>query len=422
MKLLTFEAFDTPLVDFVIASSRGATRDPIGREGLLSHGTELARRGAGPRNRPELDELVDSLGASLSVVLHRDYFYISGHCLGRHLRTLFGLAMDVLERPIFALEEHERLAREMQYELEERRDDDGALAHRFFDRFAHPGHPYSRTTSGTEESLRRITLDDSRDAYFQLFDRERALVAFSGAVTRTEADAVVSEHDFPVGVAGDDPELEIPEAPSGRRLVVVEKPERNQCSLTLGHVAPQSASRGYDLMRIAATAFGDMFSSRLNQEIRVRRGWSYDAHCSLYQGRYPAWLQISMSPTAEAAAAALARTLEMFEELVDKGLSAQEYDLAHSYLKGSEAFARATPRQRMHRAVRDAMMGRDEGHTGRFIERIALSTLDEVNAAIRDCLRPHQLTAVVVASDAAQLASLAAGTFAHQDAVDYRSY
>lgn len=63
---------DTPLVWFDIAIRGGASADPKGVEGLHRHAALLARRGAGRRDRAELDETLDSLGAALEVGVSRD--------------------------------------------------------------------------------------------------------------------------------------------------------------------------------------------------------------------------------------------------------------------------------------------------------------------------------------------------------------
>src|SRR5688572_8628661 len=76
---------DTPLVWFDIAIRGGASADPRGVEGLHRHAALLARRGAGARDRAELDETLDSLGAALDVGVSRDAVSISGLGLARHL-------------------------------------------------------------------------------------------------------------------------------------------------------------------------------------------------------------------------------------------------------------------------------------------------------------------------------------------------
>ena len=131
---------DTPLVWFEIAIRGGASVDPRGVEGLHRHAALLARRGAGDRDRASLDATLDSLGAALDVGVSRDAVTLSGLALSRHLDALVDVAGDILAAPRFDDDEHARLLRETPQVLDEIRDDDGALATRWFDWVCSPGH------------------------------------------------------------------------------------------------------------------------------------------------------------------------------------------------------------------------------------------------------------------------------------------
>src|SRR5262249_46643912 len=137
---------DTPLVWFEIAIRGGAALDPIGIEGLHRHAALLARRGAGGRNRAELDDTLDGLGAALHNAVARHAVSLSGLALARHLDAVIDLAADVLAAPEFSHDEHARLLRETPQVLDEIRDDDSALATRWFDWLCCPGHAYGRTS------------------------------------------------------------------------------------------------------------------------------------------------------------------------------------------------------------------------------------------------------------------------------------
>src|SRR5215468_2166829 len=92
---------DTPLVWFEIAIRGGAALDPHGVEGLHRHAALLARRGAGGRDRTQLDDTLDGLGAALDVAVSRDAVSLSGLALARHLDAVIDLAADVLADPGF---------------------------------------------------------------------------------------------------------------------------------------------------------------------------------------------------------------------------------------------------------------------------------------------------------------------------------
>src|SRR5512143_3927248 len=86
---------DTPLVWFDVAIRGGAAADPRGIEGLHRHASLLARRGAGTRDRQQLDETLDSLGAMIDVAVSRDSVTLSGLSLSRHLDAVIDLSADI---------------------------------------------------------------------------------------------------------------------------------------------------------------------------------------------------------------------------------------------------------------------------------------------------------------------------------------
>src|SRR6476646_4921319 len=76
---------DTPLVWFEVAIRGGASLDPPGIEGLHRHAALLSRRGAGGRDRAQLDDVRDGLCAALDISVSRDAVSLSGLALARHL-------------------------------------------------------------------------------------------------------------------------------------------------------------------------------------------------------------------------------------------------------------------------------------------------------------------------------------------------
>ena len=75
-------------------------------------------------------------------------------------------------------------------------------------------------------------------------------------------------------------------------MILVDKPDRTQAQLRIGHLALRYGDPDTAALAIAEAVFGGMFSSRLMQEIRVKRGWSYGAGCALRRSRLPHWFEI----------------------------------------------------------------------------------------------------------------------------------
>ena len=399
---------DTPLVWFDVAIRGGAAADPIGVEGLHRHAALLARRGAGKRDRAELDSALDGLGAALDVAVGRDAVSLSGLTLERNVDAVIDLAADVLAAPRFPADEHSRLLRETPQLLDEVRDDDAALATRWFDWQCHPGHPYGRTTLGTEASIARITGEDAAALWRREVVPANLVIGVAGDVDEARAERLVARL---VERLPHDPAPALPALPTtvpangARRLVLVDKPDRTQAQLRIGHLAARFGDPDTLPLVVAEAAFGGMFSSRLMQEIRVKRGWSYGAGCALRRSRGPHWFEIWMATAIEAAADAVALSLELYDDLATRGPTPEEVEFARGYLIGAMPFHTATARMRMQLAVRDASYDLPHGFTSELPRRLAAVDADQVRAACARHLRPNAAVTVAVTTAAATRAA-----------------
>ncbi len=407
-QLVVEPGHDVPLVWIRVAALGGSAADPPGHEGLMRHAALLSRRGAGDRDRAALDDALDGLGASLQVSASRDAITVSGLCLARNADALVALMADVMARPRMEEVEHEKLLRETGAALDELRDDDGDVADRFFAREVAPGHPYARTSIGTETSLDQLDLAEVRRAHAAALVPGNLIVGVAGAVDTAAAEAMAERL-----VAGlpDAPAPGLPALPdvapaAARRLCLIDKPERVQSQIRIGHPAPAYAHPDFAALSCAETIFGGTFSARLMQEIRAKRGWSYGAGCSLGRNRGTSWLRIALAPAAEVTPDAAALTMQLFEALREGGVTADELAFARSHMVGSMPFLSATPAQRMRLAVRNLGYGLPADYHERLRAGIAELTVDQVNSAIRLHFHPQATVSVIVATAASMAARL----------------
>lgn len=390
---------ELPLVWMRIEVCGGTSTDPVGIEGFARHAAVLARRGAGDLDRERFDAAIDELGASLTMSSRRDAIAIAGLCLDRNLDRLLELCADMMARPRMEAAEHEKLRRESRASIAELRDDDSQLVSRFFTRYVAPGHPYSRTALGTWDSLDRIDVDAARAEHRRRLVPANLHLGFAGNIDAERAAAAAEQllADLPDAPAPDRVDVHTEHAPTGRRLFIIDKPDRGQCQVLMGHTTPPYAAPGFDALALLETAFGGMFTSRLMQEIRAKRGWSYDTGCHIGRTRGRNWMRINMSPTTEQLPDALALVAQMYESLASEGITEDELAFCRSYLRGSVAFTLATAEQRMRIALRNRVAGLADDHVAALPTRLDALTMSDVNAAC-SLLRPQDLTTVVVAS------------------------
>jgi zinc protease len=422
--VLCEEKHDLPLVHVDAVLPVGASLDLDGQEGLSRHASELMRRGAGGRSRAELDAALDSLGASLDVDATQDEVVFSGKCLARNLEPFVALLGDVLGRPHLDAEEHEKLRRESLALLDEIRDDDSSLCGRFFERACLSGHPYGRTAIGTESSLAKLSRDDAAAWVSRNAKASHAIVGFAGDVEPARARELAERATATMldGAAPERPILPAPALRPSRRTVLVDKPERQQSQILIGHGAPRHADPDWLPLHVGATVFGGMFTSRLMTEVRVKRGWSYGAGCRVGRARGGHAFRIRVFPSAEQTPDCLALVLEMWEQITAQGISDEELAFAKAYLEGNFAFEIDTPEKRVSHAIDELVYELPPGTYETFLDRLRSVGRDQVNAAIQRWWHPARAVIVVTATAETmkpRLEKLPIGTI---DVMAYDSY
>jgi zinc protease len=211
-------------------------------------------------------------------------------------------------------------------------------------------------------------------------------------------------------------------APTGRRLILVDKSDRTQAQLRIGHLSARYGHPDTAALTVAEAIFGGLFSSRLMQEIRVKRGWSYGASCALRRARLPHWFEIATAAGIEVAGSAVSLTLDLLVDYAAHGPTDDEFDFARSYLVGSMPFHVATARQRMQLAVRDAVFELPPGYTANLPEALAQLTASDVRAACARHLRPEDAVTIAVTTAQDAQTALAAANAGSVTIVKHDAY
>jgi zinc protease len=396
------ERHDLPYVSFEVAARTGSLWDPAGKEGLASLTSQWMLRGAGARSRAQLQDTLDALGADLEADNDRSSISWSGDTLSRNLEQVMGLLGDVLWRPKLEKGELQKLKRELESDLLQTQDYDQSLNRRFFDRYLFGTHPYGRPSDGTPKGLKAIQADDARRFYQDHVVSENLVFGFAGDVTRAQVEALL---DGPLGGhrPGKPPALSVPALPtdgSGRQVLLVDKPDRTQSQLLVGHLGPLAGDPDLPALEVVNTVFGGTFTARLNHEIRDQRGLSYGAYSNVEEDRFAGIFSIWTFPSTQDTMKTLGLILDLFEKLRAEPLTAQEVEFARQYLVHSFAFRFDTPDKLLGEVMQAELDGLPADWLLTWEARLRAVTVEQANAAVQRWLHPEHLLISMLCSAA----------------------
>lgn len=395
------EKHDLPYVNFEATFRTGSLSDPIGKEGLAGLTAELMTRGAGDKSRNELEGALDLLGSEIDASVDHGSLTISGDALVRNLDPVMNIFQDVLLYPRFEQDEFARLKRETESDIVRLQDQDRALNRRFYDRYLFGTHPYGRPEDGTLAGLKAITLDDVQTHYKSHLKASNMIFGFSGDVNREQVEEIIQKllKKIPEGKA---PALSLPELPSsmGRQVLLVDKPDRTQNQLLVGHRGPATPSKDLYSLDIVNTLFGGTFTARLNHEIRDQRGWSYGAYSYVESEPVAGTFTMWTFPASQDAMKTTKLMIRLFEDLKTKPLDKKEVEFARQYIINSFAFRIDTPEKLLDEAIRADLHGWPDDYLETYVDKIKAVSLEEVNQAVQTWLDPENFLMVMLCTAA----------------------
>jgi len=396
-ELLLIDDHTRPVLGAAVVLPTGCLWDPPGKEGLAYLTGQMLTRGAGDMSREAIADEVDFLGATLSATVGRKSMTVSGDVLSRNLDAYQGLVARVVAEPTFPAEELEKLKRLTIAEIRQVIDNDAALGNRHYARALFTDHPYGRPLKGTPETVAAITRDDVVAFYRQHVRSQSAFVAAAGDVTEARladfASATVGRLE-----SGGSPPLVVPppRAIEQSQVVLVDKPERTQTQVFIGHLSVHSRHPDYTALHIANTYFGGTFTSKLTQEIREKRGWSYSAYSALSTDRHLGSLTLRFGPAVKDTLPAIQLARDLLQEFKDKGPSDDDIAFAKGYLVKSHPFSIDTPGRQLNERLMARLQGRPDRFVDEYMASVEAVDADAVREAVAKHIHPDRMVVAVV--------------------------
>lgn len=255
---------DLPLVDVYFITRTGSAYDPDGKEGALNLALRALRRGTRRRTAQEIDAMLDRAGAELATACDASSAMLHLTVIRRNLAPMLDLFAEILTDASLPPDELAQVAREVRADLIDSRDDDRSLAGRFFRRTLFAGHPYGRPSAGTAERVVTLTRDDARAAWDLASRLDNVIIAANGDISDEELDAFARRVSAGLSTAmAPSTAIADPKAPSGRHLVLVDKPERSQTQIFIGGLGTDPRDRDHHALVLGNTVFGGTFTARL---------------------------------------------------------------------------------------------------------------------------------------------------------------
>ncbi len=281
LRVWVLEQHEVPLVQANLVVLSGASSDVPGQFGAASLTAAMLDEGAAGKAALALADTVEFLGAQLSTSAGFDASVVRMSAPAAKLREALDVLADVAFAPDFPADELERLRTERLTGLLQARDDAGALASIAYPRLLFgPEHRYGTSANGTESSLKALGVSELRTYHRSHYRPDNAVLIIVGDVTAASVKPLLDPR-FGTWKAEGPPAPPFPvrasPQPGKRQIYLVDKPGAAQSQIRIGLVGVARSTPDYIALDVLNTILGGAFTSRLNQNLREKNGYTYGA-------------------------------------------------------------------------------------------------------------------------------------------------
>ena len=179
-------------------------------------------------------------------------------------------------------------------------------------------------------------------------------------------------------------------------LLLVDRPGSVQASIRLGGPAVRREAPDYPALQLANLAYGGYFSSRLVENIREDKGYTYGPHSRISHSAAGSRLVVDADVATAVTAPALLEIWYELGRMATLPITAEELENVRQYAVGSLALSIST--QAGLASTLSALIGVGLGldWLREHPRRLAAVTLEETFAAARTYLAPSGMLAVVL--------------------------
>ncbi len=397
-----------PLTQLSLAFDAGSASDPMSRRGLGGMAMGLLEEGAAGMSSQQIAEAEERLGVDISSGNDADRSYITMSALSPNLAPSLDLVSDIVLRPAFEPAELDRVRVQALTGIDQMRKDPQRVGQRVLPAAIYgPAHPYGAPAGGDPAAIKALSQADLI-AWHQAWLRPDNLKIFVVsnlplAAIQPELEKRFGSWAAPTVAKGVKSFAAPPPRPTAPKILLIDRPGAPQSTILAGQLLPVDPRSNISPLFIANQILGGNFLSRLNMDLREKKGWSYGVSGNPSIQREGVAYSVSAPVQADKTADALAAlNSNMVEYLSTKGAMPEEIERNIASAVNELPGQFETSGALLSGMMRNDLLGRPDDYYVQLAPRYRALTAATTDAAIRAAIDPKGFVWVVV-GDAAKL-------------------
>ncbi|UZR95359.1 M16 family metallopeptidase [Chondrinema litorale] len=407
IKVIGTQSTEIPTVALQLSINGGHRFDAAMPEksGLASLTASMLNEATENFTTEEIAEELEKLGSSISIYAGDDYTMISLRALSKNLKPTLELMEEKLFKPKFAEEDFERLKKQQLEGIMSSQKDPSSIASQVYSRLLYGDeHIFSVPSSGIEESVQAVTIDDVKSFYGEYYSPSISELVIVGSLSKKE---ILPMLDFLKNWKAKDvtiPELPTPQTVDKTKIYLVDKEQAPQSQIRIGYMTdmPYDATGDYFKSYLMNYPLGGAFNSRINLNLREDKGWTYGARTYFSGDDNVGPFTASAGIKAVASDSAVYEFMNEIKMYADDGITEDELDFMKKSIGQRDARDYEAPYQKASFLRRIVHYGLDEDYVKEQNKILQSMTKEEINKLAKKNL-PYEKMNILVVGDKASL-------------------
>jgi zinc protease len=276
--LFGIENNEVPLVQFRIQIKGGMLLEDTSKIGVSNILAEMLTKGTKNKTPQQLEDAIESLGASINASSTDESIVISGNTLAKNYDATLKLVTEILIEPRWDIKEFELLKQSTLNQIQRQKGNPNSIAANAYAKLIYgDNNILSQNNMGTTESVNTITIEDLQK-YYQL--------NISPTITNFHVVGDISQEIVSNSLASLNtnwetkevifPEITTPTMPESSKVYFYDVPGAKQSVIRFGYPALSATDDDYYKVQIMNYRLGGGgFASQLTQQLREGKGYTY---------------------------------------------------------------------------------------------------------------------------------------------------
>lgn len=386
-----------PRVDYVLAfRNAGLAVDAADRAGFASTLASLLNEGSEKHDSKTIAEIAQGYGGGVGAGAGMDGLSVYANALASKAAPMMELLAEIARLPVFPENEVALAKANALQGLKAAEAQPGFRAERAMSAAIYGDHPYARAQP-TEESIDAITRDELIAAHRQRLRPDQALLVITGRIPSERA-FELAESAF-----GDwKTQGEAPKSVAAARMNAeptfeyLEREGSVQSSVRIGRPAIPATHADAIALRLTSTLLGGGFSSRLMQNLREDKGYTYGAGLGYRSQADGGALVASADVRNEVTGAAIGEFMAEFKRIGAEPVSAAELDMNKRYVAGGYLISNQLQGAVASSLASNWLAGLPPEYLGEFVPKVREVSAAQVQEIGRKYFDPSRLSIIVV--------------------------